>query len=393
MTQVTRVEVEGLAGRQDPVVINFNDDVNIFWGGNGCGKTSLLKIIHGALWNQSAGMQRVPFKRAVVEFIDTRDGKKITRTLNKRRASQSEIDIESITDDSLTSELVDQADPDSVEAEKLRWVSTPRVTGPRQALPHAYLPTSRVAATRLPQDQYARQMRIEGFDLQDEEAFDRMFANAIQRLWSQFTHQELIKITDRQERGIADILTAVIERDNVHVDAIEKIDSHKATSAVTKFFRGQRYRLENETLDMLLANYEDDPVLQKVVAQIIEIQREAEVIQEPTRQIRLLLQQLFTGNKIVELGQRRLAVRVDGELIPIQYLSSGEKQIMRLLIECLAAGRNSIIVDEPEISLHVDWQLRLIESMRLVNPSAQIIAATHSPEVMANLDDTKVFEL
>jgi len=51
------------------------------------------------------------------------------------------------------------------------------------------------------------------------------------------------------------------------------------------------------------------------------------------------------------------------------------------------------MIDEPELSLHVDWQRRLVENMTLLNPSAQYIFATHSPEIMADVDDSKIFRL
>ena len=61
-----------------------------------------------------------------------------------------------------------------------------------------------------------------------------------------------------------------------------------------------------------------------------------------------------------------------------------------ILVVTLLAGESSIIIDEPEISIHVDWQKRLVQIMRMLTPKAQIIIATHSPEVMADLPDSKI---
>jgi predicted ATP-dependent endonuclease of OLD family len=57
------------------------------------------------------------------------------------------------------------------------------------------------------------------------------------------------------------------------------------------------------------------------------------------------------------------------------------------------AGASVILIDEPELSLHVDWQRRLVPSMRLLNPLAQLIVATHSPEIMAEIPDSNVFQI
>ena len=45
------------------------------------------------------------------------------------------------------------------------------------------------------------------------------------------------------------------------------------------------------------------------------------------------------------------------------------------------------IADEPELSLHVKWQKMILPEMLKINPNAQIIVATHSPEVASNYPD------
>lgn len=69
--------------------------------------------------------------------------------------------------------------------------------------------------------------------------------------------------------------------------------------------------------------------------------------------------------------------------LSIEMLSSGEKQLIILLTEALLQkSQNSVfIADEPELSLHIDWQRKLLSSIRDLNSNAQIIVATHSPEI------------
>lgn len=45
------------------------------------------------------------------------------------------------------------------------------------------------------------------------------------------------------------------------------------------------------------------------------------------------------------------------------------------------------IADEPELSLHVDWQHRLIQNLVALNKNAQIIFATHSPDIVGPYED------
>lgn len=66
-----------------------------------------------------------------------------------------------------------------------------------------------------------------------------------------------------------------------------------------------------------------------------------------------------------------------------ENLSSGEKQILIILLTTLLQDRKEyiLLLDQPEISLHIDWQRTLIKNIRQINPNCQIIIATHSPTV------------
>ncbi len=83
----------------------------------------------------------------------------------------------------------------------------------------------------------------------------------------------------------------------------------------------------------------------------------------------------------------------EGINIGLQALSAGEKHVLGIFIEALLAEGNSLMIDEPEISLHVDWQKNLIGSMRQLNPNTQLIMATHSPEIMAHVDDANIYRI
>ena len=72
--------------------------------------------------------------------------------------------------------------------------------------------------------------------------------------------------------------------------------------------------------------------------------------------------------------------------LSIYSLSSGERQLLILLTETLLQQKLPFvyIADEPELSLHIEWQRNLINSIRELNPNAQVIFATHAPEIAAN---------
>ena len=67
-------------------------------------------------------------------------------------------------------------------------------------------------------------------------------------------------------------------------------------------------------------------------------------------------------------------------------LSSGEKQLLVILLTVLVEDQLPYVLfmDEPEVSLHVEWQQTLIDSIMKLNPNLQIILTTHSPAVVMN---------
>lgn len=84
----------------------------------------------------------------------------------------------------------------------------------------------------------------------------------------------------------------------------------------------------------------------------------------------------------------------DNKQILIEELSSGEKQLLIILGEALLQQEQAYIymADEPELSLHVKWQEALTSSISRLNPYAQIIFATHSPDIVNGHTD-KIIEM
>ena len=75
-----------------------------------------------------------------------------------------------------------------------------------------------------------------------------------------------------------------------------------------------------------------------------------------------------------------------GKEFSVQNLSSGEKQLLIIFGEALLQRQKAhiFIADEPELSLHVEWQEKLVSSLKILNPFAQLIFATHSPDIVGS---------
>lgn len=75
-----------------------------------------------------------------------------------------------------------------------------------------------------------------------------------------------------------------------------------------------------------------------------------------------------------------------GKQITTQQLSSGERQLVYILatVANTVGKKTLLLMDEPEVSLHLDWQEKILNAIRNVNNKIQIIAVTHSPGIIMN---------
>ena len=90
-------------------------------------------------------------------------------------------------------------------------------------------------------------------------------------------------------------------------------------------------------------------------------------------------------NKTVDTTQSKLQFKLGEDLLESnKRLSAGEKQFLIVMLTVLMQRNEEriLIMDEPEISMHLDWQRTLIENIQTLNPNCQIIIATHSPGVI-----------
>ena len=92
-----------------------------------------------------------------------------------------------------------------------------------------------------------------------------------------------------------------------------------------------------------------------------------------------------TGKKMIRTANELQFTQIGEVLLPYR-LSSGEKQILIILLTVLVEDNEPYVLfmDEPEVSLHMEWQKRLIDLCIELNPNVQIILTTHSPAVVMN---------
>ncbi len=112
---------------------------------------------------------------------------------------------------------------------------------------------------------------------------------------------------------------------------------------------------------------------------------QAQQLSEPKKKFQDIIDSLFadTGKNIIRTENEIRFNQIDEVLLPYQ-LSSGEKQMLAILLTVLVEDNQSyvLLMDEPEVSLHIEWQKQLIDLILELNPNVQIILTTHSPAVI-----------
>lgn len=409
MSHITEFQIAGLAGRKEVYAKKLNRGVNIFFGLNGSGKTSLLKILHSAMQGNASILESVPFTAAQVKIYTIQYNSILTRSIEKTALpSQTEL--------TLGEDISPHAEFQSVQVRNLRDMTfhfppgqmvqnvnlgsflewkTEDIENPEDhggKFSHRYLPTTRLYLDpRGTVPRYGSDTSPE----QAEELLDRSFAQTMSRLWLSYSAELLSQVRTTQEIAIAQILRNVLAPTRRSPKkTIANVDLDKAYDRVANFLKRQTNPDILGTKAQFAGRYREDLSLQGVVDEIDTVEKKIEDTMAPRERLQGLIRRMFTGNKSVTFTDREIHIETDEHTrIGLESLSSGEKHVLKLFIEALLAEECSIMIDEPELSLHVDWQKELIDDFQLLNSSAQYICATHSPEIMAGVDDSKIFRL
>lgn len=99
-----------------------------------------------------------------------------------------------------------------------------------------------------------------------------------------------------------------------------------------------------------------------------------------------VINSLLQNKRLLINDKNELIVETEsGKNLLLKGLSSGEKQLVIILGESLLQEEEPhiYIADEPELSLHIGWQEKLVSSLKKLNPNSQIIFATHSPDIVS----------
>ncbi len=142
----------------------------------------------------------------------------------------------------------------------------------------------------------------------------------------------------------------------------------------------------------LSASSFEDPAIRPVVATFLRATlRKLQVLDRLGQRLiafKDFLDQRFSPKYVILSRQEGLRFGLpDGSVISPRQLSSGEQQMLVLAYEILfrAEAGTLVLIDEPEISLHVLWQDTLIDDLTRMASASELrfLMATHSAMILA----------
>ncbi len=188
-----------------------------------------------------------------------------------------------------------------------------------------------------------------------------------------------ISLYPEDSTGIKFDVIRSFDRPLLHSDLLEKLaDSRVTTELDWQIYKLQKRYLDyqvnigNHIIELLTSGSPDDQVkAASVGASKVLFQNMVDEL-------------LADTHKTIDRKSNEIQFLQGGEVLTPYQLSSGEKQMLVILMTVLVENGEhcALIMDEPEISLHIDWQQRLISLIRQLNPNAQIILSTHSPALI-----------
>ncbi|WP_297802050.1 ATP-binding protein [uncultured Brevundimonas sp.] len=350
--KINRFAIDGLTTHESlDVRFELNDDINIITGRNGSGKTTVLK----AMWYSISGntaliTQEIPFKRIAIE-TDL-----FSAEIYRINETDVRIEVETESHDYLFEDEFDEdgAFSDSAEAQFDRFVISVGSS--------VFFPTFRriEGGFSIPMTQ-----KRSGIGLFSQAKND--IEESLQALSRKLTNKDHTFVSSISTRDIADLLLTKYTQFSEQSNRAQKVVSDTIIESIKAFE-------DTTTANDKLQAFE---LIESIKNRIEKLDKERTDILAPIQEIQNVVNQIFKHDGIsvgstIKFGDSAKAVNSN-------YLSAGEKQMLSFI--CYnALNRNSVIfIDEPELSLHVDWQRELFKILSNQNTGNQFIIATHSP--------------
>ena len=420
--KILNFTVQGMHGYQN-ISLDFNSDITFLVGTNGSGKTSALRLLQAALAIVLLALSSIRFTRIEITIIRVErhhilinhEGPFLSFALD---GAQAETKIALPADDERSVYQNAGRLSNYMEELRIRFLkeSSPRFREFSNQVRPLFLGlerrTGRYDDEGVDDEILFRSKRVIGRSNRDAvEGIDNC-QMLIERAYRHFRRTNDLN-SSRTINFIVESLFDYIEFDHSMMGSlreqqelqillerrqeIERFSSDlgggsRASQQISRFFSRISRILENnsETGDALsielLLNKAQIQRIIKILAEMDRQKKQSEKYYAPIKEIIDTLNEFFNqSRKTVDVDSvGKIKVSHRGVQIPLEHLSSGEKQLLILLTHAhFSPNRGGVfIVDEPELSLHMRWQEMLVDSLLRSKTNNQFIVATHSPEIV-----------
>lgn len=412
-SRIKSVSIKKLWGVKN-ISTYFHNHVNIFIGSNGSSKTTFLNLIEAALVCDINTFANIEFESIEVEFIDSDTNKLII----KRTHSEDFPIITYIFEDNTEYEIICseilfrsynkvkyretyvKLKNKLAEIIKFSWLSINRdnISLPEIERGRDYMDKIRnmidLKIQELTKNLLVYQLQLESEANKDavkfkEEVLSLMLYN---ETFDNYNKDNIQRFENTDVSSMQRDLFNAFKKLGIVRDKSEFIIKHinKIREVIGRLSNSNSISLEDVFILSLINR----------TISIIEISKEHENntsnIFAPMESFWRCIESFMPNKKFLfnKSGNSDLVIELtEGKMTPqhihISSLSSGEKQLFILLSEALLQKKAShiFIADEPELSLHIEWQRKILSTLLELNPNAQIIVATHSPEIAGNFPD------
>lgn len=412
MYTVKEVEIDNFWHRLDAKCA-FNDDVNIIIGRNGTGKTTFMNLLHAALTVDLEELAENDFTTIRIKLVA---GSK-SRLIRVAKGETANFNFHSIdykiSNRRYTLRAIASSDEVRVpigfkkrileEAAEVRkalseMISLSSLSVYRLKSSEDYEIKDR-AGKRLvsPIDYRLIQLRADITRYQFELSMKaREISSTLQKdvlasiLFTEgATSSGKLPTSFNKETEHSKLINAYKRLGASDINIQRQISAH--ISAVDEAFQMLTSTSQTEMKDKHFTAIESFIRTQSIVDMSLKAEEKTLEVYSEFSQFTSILQEFIPDKSFSIISSELKVMSAEGKRdeIPISKLSSGEKQLIILLAEALLQrGRHYVyLADEPELSLHIDWQRKILPAIKQLNPNAQIIAATHSPEVASKYMD------
>lgn len=420
MNKIDKIKIEGFWGDKS-IEIKFNSDVNFFIGVNGSGKTTVINLIAAALSADFPTLERLSFKMIHIKLSEIGGTKKPVIEVKKnqsKRLSYQHIKyyIKEMASEKFQVYSLDEYEEKilirrQMKRRQLITIPERKETGVSSKL-KTIINTSWLSIHRsnsqngLQEESYESSVDKKLDELSSEIGkYLSILSAKISEETEKFQKNIIFSLLTGQTQD--QVLSAVKELNlKEERKALEEIfkkldlNNKKELKALDKLFIGVEEALSKYNLNQRVTINELDSLFtlfrsHRVVESWKSLLKEQEKILSPKTTFLKVLNSLFQEKRILINDKNEIvAITKSDKTLSVNELSSGEKQLIIILGEALLQESTPwvYIADEPELSLHVSWQEKLIGNLKLLNPESQIICATHSPDIISSFSKN-VFDL